>query len=393
MVQKLRKLDIQPKDFSHRKYFPGTNDHPFTLINSLQSVLERVPTLLYIIFFSGITYLLTRDPFRTGLIGIAILLDYLLLIFLPKLKLSFGPPTLTMVLLALMRLPFLLFSYPYSLIFQLLGTLLVLYGFYIEPLFPKVESYHVTLSGRSHPDTLRIVQLSDLHMSYFSHREEKVIEKVNDLEPDLILFTGDFFNLSNQNDPQTILDIQRFFNQLKSKHGIFGITGSPAVDLPESINRLPDHLGLEIIDNRSKTISIDSIDLKLIGLSCTQQPDPDAARLKEILSQTEKDHSDLTILLYHAPDIAPRISDWPIDLQLSGHTHGGQVRIPLFGPIFTGSLYGLHFSSGYYQINNGLRLILSRGLGLEGEAAPRVRFLSPPEIGLITIEFSQDNVE
>jgi predicted MPP superfamily phosphohydrolase len=69
------------------------------------------------------------------------------------------------------------------------------------------------------------------------------------------------------------------------------------------------------------------------------------------------------------------------------------VRIPFVGPIFTGSLYGLRFSSGYYQINHGIRLILSRGLGLEGEAAPRVRFLSPPEIGLISIEINQDNVE
>lgn len=213
------------------------------------------------------------------------------------------------------------------------------------------------------------------------------------MQPDLILFTGDFFNLSNQDDPQTNLDIQRFFNQLHAKHGIFGVTGSPAVDLPESMNRLPEDLGIKLIDDKAKSLIIDSINIRLLGLSCTQQPDPDANRLKQIMSQSVDNHPDVTILLYHAPGIAPRISDWSIDLQLSGHTLGGQVRIPLFDPFFTGSLYGLRFNSGYYQINHGIRLILSRGLGLEDGAAPRVRFLSPPEIGMITITISQDNVE
>ena len=389
----MKQLNVQPKNFTGRKYYPGTSEHPFHFISTLQAVLEKVPAPFYIILFGGITFLISKDFSKSVLIGVAVLLDWLLLFFLPKLKLSYGPPTLTMVLLGLMRLPFLLFIFPISLVFQILGTLLVIYAFCIEPLYPRVESYKVSLADRSHTGSLRIVQLSDLHMAYYSHLETKVVEKVNELNPDLILFTGDFFNLSNQDDPQTILDIQRFFTQLKAKYGIFGITGSPAVDLPESLDRLPADLGLEIIDNQSRTLSINSLQIRLVGLSCTQQPDPDSDRLKVILSRIDEDNPDATILLYHTPDIAPRISDWPIDLQLSGHTHGGQVRIPVIGPIFTASLYGLRFSSGYYQINNGIRLIISRGLGLEGNAAPRVRFLSPPEIGVITIEIVQDKVE
>ena len=393
MKQRLKEHSIKAKDFSRRKYFPGTNEHPFTLINSLQSMLEKIPAPFYIIIYSGITYLISQDLSRTSLIVAVSLLDYLLLLLLPKLKLSFGPPTLTLVMLGGMRMLFLFFSFPITFLFQILGTLLVVYAFFIEPHFPKVEAYQVSLSNRSNAGSLRIVHLSDLHMAYFSRREARVIEQVNALEPDLILFTGDFFNLSHQDDRQTNLDIQHFFTQLRAKHGILGVTGSPAVDLPESLNRLPANPGLELINDRSKWVTINDIKVRVLGLSCSQQPEPDAQRLKEILSPTADDLPDITILLYHAPDIAPHISDWPIDLQLSGHTHGGQVRIPFVGPIFTGSLYGLRFSSGYYQINHGIRLILSRGLGLEGEAAPRVRFLSPPEIGLISIEINQDNVE
>ena len=84
-------------------------------------------------------------------------------------------------------------------------------------------------------------------------------------------------------------------------------------------------------------------------------------------------------MLHHSPDIAPHISDDSIDLQLAGHTHGGQVCLPFFGPLFTGSLYGLKFKSGKYVMNN-LVLYITRGLGMEGLSAPRVRFLCPPEI-------------
>lgn len=393
MKHKTKQFNIEAKDFSGRKYYPGTKDHPFNLIDSLQVIVEKVPAPIYIILFFGITYLISTDPAKSILIFLTVLLDYFLLLFLPLIKLSYGPPTLTLILLGLMRTPFLFFTFLPSLAFQIMGTLLVIYGFYLEPHFPKVEQYHVSISNRKHTATLRIIHLSDLHMSYFSSREARVIQKVNDLKPDLICFTGDFFNLSHQDDPRTVQDIQDFFSHLKSRYGIFGVTGSPAVDVSESLARLPDELDMNMIDDQTRSIMVDSSDIRLIGLSCTQQPDIDSNRLTEILSMENNNQPDATILLYHAPDIAPKISDWPIDLQLSGHTHGGQVRLPLFGPLFTGSLYGLRFSSGLYQINQGIRLILSRGLGLEGNAAPRVRFLSPPEIGLITIEISQDTVE
>ncbi len=68
-----------------------------------------------------------------------------------------------------------------------------------------------------------------------------------------------------------------------------------------------------------------------------------------------------------------------IDLMLAGHTHGGQVRLPLAGAIFTGSLYGRKLQSGEYWFYNTI-LYITRGIGLEGLGAPRVRFLCPPEL-------------
>ncbi len=75
------------------------------------------------------------------------------------------------------------------------------------------------------------------------------------------------------------------------------------------MNQLPDHPGVELFDDQAKSLIIDSINIQLLGLSCTQLPDPDANRLKEIISQSVDNHPDVVILLYHAPDIAPRTSD------------------------------------------------------------------------------------
>jgi predicted MPP superfamily phosphohydrolase len=83
--------------------------------------------------------------------------------------------------------------------------------------------------------------------------------------------------------------------------------------------------------------------------------------------------------LYHTPDLAPVAAAQGVDLQLSGHTHGGQVRLPFFGALFTSSLYGKKFEAGRYQVG-ALTLYVSRGIGLEGKGAPRARFLCPPEM-------------
>ncbi len=118
--------------------------------------------------------------------------------------------------------------------------------------------------------------------------------------------------------------------------------------------------------------------IELIGLSCTHKPFEDGPRLEALLRGKS---DEISILLYHTPDLAPIASELGIDLQLSGHTHGGQVRLPLFGALYAASLYGKRFESGRYELGD-MTLYVTRGLGMEGKAAPRVRFLCPPEITL-----------
>ena len=76
-------------------------------------------------------------------------------------------------------------------------------------------------------------------------------------------------------------------------------------------------------------------------------------------------------------------------LVLCGHTHGGQVRLPLFGAILTSSQLGKRYEMGLYREGN-TQMYVSRGVGLEGLSAPRVRFLAPPEVTLVTLVGSND---
>jgi predicted MPP superfamily phosphohydrolase len=98
-----------------------------------------------------------------------------------------------------------------------------------------------------------------------------------------------------------------------------------------------------------------------------------------------RDDTRFQVLLYHSPDIAPQAAEAGIDLYLCGHTHGGQIRLPLFGALITSSKLGKRYEMGCHTVGN-MTLYVSRGIGMEGGSAPRARFLCPPEITLWTLE-------
>ena len=90
------------------------------------------------------------------------------------------------------------------------------------------------------------------------------------------------------------------------------------------------------------------------------------------------------VLLYHSPELMPQAVQMGIDLYLCGHTHGGQVRMPIIGPLLTSSNLGRDYVMGHYE-EEQTDLYVSTGVGLEGLSAPRVRLLAPPEITLVTL--------
>jgi hypothetical protein len=121
-------------------------------------------------------------------------------------------------------------------------------------------------------------------------------------------------------------------------------------------------------------------------MDCTHHLPTDRARLDQLHAAAPNNAPQ--ILLYHSPELMPEASERAIDLYLCGHTHGGQVRLPGIGALLTSSQLGRRYVMGLYR-EGRTHLYVSRGLGLEGLSAPRVRFLSPPEMTLVTIKPEQ----
>jgi predicted MPP superfamily phosphohydrolase len=229
------------------------------------------------------------------------------------------------------------------------------------------------------------LHLGDLHVERITDRERQLIALVKLLNPDVILFSGDFLNLSYLRDPQAWEACRWVLKQLSAPLGVYAVSGSPAVDFPDVLARLLDGMPVRWLLDEKATISHNSHTIDIVGLHCTHKPFVDGPKLIDVLNkdpsgfQNPKGLSRFTILLYHTPDLAPESAEAGIDLQLSGHTHGGQVRLPLYGALFAGSLYGKAFEAGRRQVG-GMTLYVTRGIGMEGKGAPRVRFLCPPEI-------------
>ena len=97
------------------------------------------------------------------------------------------------------------------------------------------------------------------------------------------------------------------------------------------------------------------------------------------------------VLLYHSPELMPLVQQHPVELYLCGHTHGGQVRLPFYGAIVTSSVTGKRYEMGAYDEQETM-LYVSRGIGLEGLSAPRMRLFCPPEIVLHTLSGGHEGV-
>jgi hypothetical protein len=374
-------LAMNSKDFSRRKNFPGTVTSPFDAMLRLDDAVQKIPSPVFAALLFALAFIptLANLPLALGL-WLFFLGDWALIAALPRVGKSFGPAKPPTLLLACLRALPAALPLPWSALAQLVGTALAVYGFWIEP--QRVRVTRQTLQSpklKTDAPPLRVLHLGDLHIERVTHRDRQVAELARALKPDVILFSGDFLNLSNIHDPIAWEHARTILRELSAPLGVYAVTGSPPVDKPAVVAQLLDGLdNVRWLRDERVTLDHQGQPVDLVGITCTHKPPVDGARLDDIL---HGDPDNLTILLYHTPDLAPEAAAQGVDLQLSGHTHGGQVRLPLFGALYTSSLYGKRFEVGRHQIG-AFTLYVTRGLGMEGKGAPRVRFLCPPEMTL-----------
>lgn len=370
---------FQAHDFSKTQSFPGTAHNPLDVILHGFEKIQAIPAFLFGLLLLAVAFAFAHQSWQFALLLWGFILsDWLLLELLPRFGKSFGPAKPPVTLLAAGRSLAALLPWPVNLYLQIIGTLLVIYGFWIEPHRIKVTRQTLATTKLKSGTKVKILHLGDLHLERITAREKQLNRLITELDADLILFSGDFLNLSYLKDETAQQDARSILRQWQAPLGVYAVSGSPAVDLDEIVPQLLEGLPIHRLEKEAVKLHVGEETIQIAGLTCSHKPFIDYPILQQIVSPQPED---FTILLYHSPDLAPLAAELSIDLQLSGHTHGGQVRIPGFGALFTGSLYGRRFQSGRYILDN-LVLYITRGIGLEGAGAPRVRFLCPPEITL-----------
>jgi predicted MPP superfamily phosphohydrolase len=312
--------------------------------------------------------------------------DWMMLAQLPRQQRSWGPITppllglttvrglLAIVAALISRAPTVLFAMA---AIQAVISAMAIYATWLEPFQVGVTQLRYKFANWQGDKPLRVLHISDLHFEGYSPREQNILTYVKRLKPDLILLTGDYLNLSSVYDPEAQKGVRQFLKQLKAPLGVFAITGSPVVDMAGIIPEIFKGLKIRWLNDERITVQYRGNTLHLIGIQCTYTIERDLAALQQL--HNDIPDTGLTILLYHTPDLMPSLAELDIDLYLCGHTHGGQIRLPVYGAIATSSRWGKRYEMGLYREGN-TTLYVSRGLGLEGLGAPRARFLAPPEI-------------
>ncbi len=238
-------------------------------------------------------------------------------------------------------------------------------------------------------DGLKIVQISDIHAGSFISAEpfKNAVGIINSLDPDIITLTGDFVNSRHQ-ETDIILDD---FKSLKAGYGVFGCLGNHDhyMDEPDKkilLEKLKSS-GVDMLVNENRTITVNSQGLQIAGVDNTGHNTHYADFDKAIkgLSADEP-----IVMLCHDPtnwDKSVR-NKLPIDLMLTGHTHGGQIGMELFGRYISPVRMVYKQWAGLYK-DSEQYLYVNRGLGTVG---PNIRVAMPPEITLIRLRSSQSAV-
>jgi predicted MPP superfamily phosphohydrolase len=326
------------------------------------------------------------------------LVDGIGLALLPRMGRSFGPVTPPLLALTVVRTSLTLAvgllwnTWPALLgltVVQLAITVASLYATWIEPF--RIEVTHAALrsSKLSGSAPLRLLHVSDLHIERVTPREQELLDLVEEIDPDVVVLTGDYLNLSSVRDRAAQAEVRDLLAELceRTRGPVYAITGSPPVDLKDVVPQIFDEVPVIWLLDRVADVDISDHAIRLVGLRCTRERSRDAPRLRRLLVNATGDS--FTLLLYHSPDLMPEAVELGVDLYLCGHTHGGQIRLPLFGALITSSDFWKRYEMGRFE-ENGTTLYVSRGLGMEGLGAPRARFLSPPEVILWTLSTADE---
>lgn len=239
-------------------------------------------------------------------------------------------------------------------------------AFLIEPNWLQVNSYEIAARVTA---PLKIAQLSDVHTSGYGRREQRTVELLEAERPDVIVITGDTLG-SNGGDYEKC---RRFYEKLHAPLGVWFVRGNWENWQPLRREKaFYEAAGVHLLVNSHAKLRDD---VWLIGLD-----DPFSGTAEPELAMEGVPNDAYRIMLFHSPGYFHHLAG-KMDLCLTGHTHGGQVRIPFVHPFWLPGGCGPYLE-GWYAAN-GSRMYVSRGIGM---SVLPMRFLCRPELVFFTLK-------
>ena len=224
--------------------------------------------------------------------------------------------------------------------------------------------------------------ITDLHSCYYGKDQKGLLKRIDKENPDMVLLGGDIFDDKQGNDNSEIV-----CKALASKYPCYYVTGNHEFwsERVDEIKQYLKGIGVHVLAGDTETITINDITLDISGVD-----DPTRLRKKEWLDQLDKayqktDQTHVKILISHRPERVETYEKYDYDIIVAGHAHSGQIRIPFInhGLYAPNQGFNAKYVNGLYELSNGSKLVVSRGLARESTPAPR--YFNHPELVILKI--------
>lgn len=253
-----------------------------------------------------------------------------------------------------------------AIIIILIMVVLLCYYLYFQNTELQVSSYDIVDSRIPKEfNEYKIVQVSDFHNTQSNKLTDDLVKEIKIQNPDIIVITGDLID-----SRKTEIDVAiSFIKKIKNIAPIYFVNGNHEARISKysTLKEMLENEMVIVLENKTEVLEIDGAKINLIGIN-----DPntsyhpyalDSKKIKNELTDTNYDKNNYSILLSHRPELFNTYVDNELDLVLTGHAHGGQVRIPFIGGLVSPN-QGLFpkYTSGKFKEDN-TNMIVSRGIG------------------------------
>lgn len=257
------------------------------------------------------------------------------------------------------------------------------YASFVEPRRLVVERAEVPLSpARAGERPLTVALLADLQFERLGDHEREAVERALELRPDLILLAGDYQQGSRASFERELPGLRRLMRRLRAPGGVYAVQGD-AESIPQA-RRIFAGTGVRLLVDEIATTTVGDRRVTIAGVEKRDERPAARAVVREL--ETRPGDGDVRIVLTHHPDPILRLApDSRVDLVAAGHTHGGQVQLPLIGPLSTATVVPREIAAGGLHTRDGNRIYVSRGIGVERGEAPQLRFGAPPEVSSLEL--------